>query len=152
VTALTGGRFAARAARSNFNRGTPRGDGRLHGLSAREIYAGEKENLIGSFKFDGTDYIGVTLNFVDIDNNWRLMSYRMKLSTAELADLMFNGHARHGIEIIGYEKTSFTEGMKAYLDGEARRRNRFLPLMELSHRSIAKQTRIQQALERRYIT
>jgi hypothetical protein len=101
-------------------------------------------------KFDGTDYIGVTLNFVDIDNNWHLMSYRMKLSTAELVDLMFNWHARYGIEIIGYEKTCFTEGMKAYLDSEMRRRNRFLPLMELSHRQTAKQTRIQQALEPRY--
>lgn len=39
---------------------------------------------------------------------------------------------------------------KAYPDSEMRRRNRFLPLMELSHRPTAKQTRIQQALEPRY--
>jgi hypothetical protein len=42
------------------------------------------------------------------------MSYRMKLSSAELTDLMFNWHTRYGIESIGYEKTSFTEGALAY--------------------------------------
>jgi hypothetical protein len=101
-------------------------------------------------KFDGTDYIGLTLNYLDIDNNWHLMSYRMKLSTAELVDLMYNWWNTHGLETIGYERTSFTEGMKAYLDSEARRRNRFLPLMELSHRQTNKQVRIQQSLEPRY--
>ena len=40
--------------------------------------------------------------------------------------------------------------MKAYLDSEARRRNRFLPLVELSHRNTNKQIRIQQSLEPRY--
>jgi hypothetical protein len=43
-----------------------------------------------------------------------------------------------------------SEGMKAYLATEMLRRNRFPPLMELSHRSTNKQTRIQQALEPRY--
>jgi hypothetical protein len=101
-------------------------------------------------KFDGSDYIGVTLNFVTAENNWHLMSYRMKLSSAELTDLMFNWHTRYGIESIGYEKTSFTEGILAYWDLEMRRRNRFLPLVQLSHRQTNKQTRIQQSLEPRY--
>jgi hypothetical protein len=101
-------------------------------------------------KFDGTDYIGLTLNYVDIDNNWHLISCRKKLSTAELVDLMYNWYQTHGLESIGYERTSFTEGMKAYLDSEARRRNKFLPLIELSHRNTNKQIRIQQSLEPRY--
>jgi hypothetical protein len=41
-------------------------------------------------KLAGTDYIGLTLNFVDAENNWNLMSYRLRLSTAELVDLMFS--------------------------------------------------------------
>lgn len=101
-------------------------------------------------KFDGTDYIGLTLNFVDIDNNWHFMAYRMKLSTAELVDLLYSWWNTYGLESIGYERTAFTEGMKAYLDSEARRRNKFLPLIELSHRSTNKQIRIQQSLEPRY--
>ena len=52
--------------------------------------------------FDGIDYIGLTLNCVDIDNKWHLMSYRMKLSTAELVDLMYNWYATHGLEAVGY--------------------------------------------------
>jgi hypothetical protein len=56
---------------------------------------------------------------------------------------MYNWYATHGLESIGYERTAFTEGMKAYLDTEARRRNKFLPLVELSHRQTNKQTRIQ---------
>jgi hypothetical protein len=101
-------------------------------------------------KFDGSDYIGLTLNFVDAENKWNLMSCRLKLSTAELVDLMFSWSARYGIEIIGYERTAFTEGMQQYLNDEMRNRNRFLNLIELSHRATAKRTRIQQALEPRY--
>src|SRR5262249_11554472 len=63
-------------------------------------------------KFDGTDFIGLTLNFVDQDNNWNLMSSRLKLSTAELVDLMFSWSLRYAIEAIGYERTAFTEGMQ----------------------------------------
>jgi hypothetical protein len=94
--------------------------------------------------------IGTTLNFVDAENIWHLMSWRLKLSTAELVDLMFTYHERYGLEAIGYERTAFTEGMQAYLDGEMRRRNRFLPLVQLSHRQTNKQVRIQQSLEPRY--
>ena len=78
------------------------------------------------------------------------MAYRMKLSTAELVDVMYNWWATYGLESIGYERTAFTEGMKAYLDSEARRRNKFVPLVELSHRQTNKQIRIQQSLEPRY--
>lgn len=56
----------------------------------------------------------------------------------------------YALEAIGYERTAFTEGMKAYLDSEARRRNKFLPLVELSHKQTNKQIRIQQSLEPRY--
>jgi hypothetical protein len=101
-------------------------------------------------KFDGTDYIGLTLNFVDADNNWHLMSFRMKLSTKELVDLFFNWTERYRLEALGYERTQFTEGMQQYLQDQMRLRNRFLPLRELSHRATAKQVRIQQSLEPRY--
>jgi hypothetical protein len=101
-------------------------------------------------KFDGTDYIGLTLNFVDQDNNWNLMSFKMKLSTKELVDLFFNWTERYRLEVLGYERTQFTEGMQQYLQDQMRLRNRFLPLRELSHRATAKQVRIQQALEPRY--
>jgi hypothetical protein len=40
--------------------------------------------------------------------------------------------------------------MQAYLDTEMRRRSRFLPLVQLSHRQTNKQVRIQQSLEPRH--
>jgi hypothetical protein len=40
-------------------------------------------------------------NFVDIDNNWHLMAYRMKLSTAELVDIKYNWWNTYGLESIG---------------------------------------------------
>lgn len=98
----------------------------------------------------GSDYHGLTLNFVDELNNWHLMSYRLKLSTAELVDLMFSWSQRYNIETIGYERTAFTEGLQQYLNDEMKKRNRFLSLVELSHRMTNKHTRIQQALEPRY--
>jgi hypothetical protein len=101
-------------------------------------------------KFDGMDYIALTLNFVDVDNNRHLISYRMKLSTRELVDLFFNWTEKYQVEALGCEKTSFTEGMQQYLNDEMRRRNRFLLLFELHHRQTAKQVRIPQSLEPRY--
>ena len=45
------------------------------------------------------------------------MAYRMRLSTAELVVVIHNWWNTHGLESIGYEKTAFTEGMKAYWKG-----------------------------------
>lgn len=55
-------------------------------------------------------------------------------STAELVDLMYNWSAPAWKR--SATSTGFTEGMKAYLDSEARRRNKFLLLIELSHRRL----------------
>lgn len=98
----------------------------------------------------GTDFIGICINFVDMDNNWHLIAYQVKLSTRELVSLMFNFYEKYTLEKIGYEKTAFTEGMKSYLEEEQRKRNKFLPLVELHHRQQNKNLRIQQSLEPRY--
>ena len=78
------------------------------------------------------------------------MSFKMKLSTKELVDLFSNWTERYKFEVLGYERTQFTEGLQQYLQDQMRLRNKFLPLRELSHRATAKQVRIQQALEPRY--
>ena len=92
---------------------------------------------------DGTDYIGLTLNMVDSDNNWHLRSSRVKLSGKELVDLMFNWHERYSLAKIGIEKTSYTEGLKPYMDAEERIRNTFLPIVELKHGGTKKEIRIE---------
>jgi hypothetical protein len=40
---------------------------------------------------------------------------------AKLVDLIYDWYTTRELQVIGYERTAFTEGMKAYLDSEARR-------------------------------
>jgi len=94
-------------------------------------------------KTDGNDYIGLALNFVDADNNWHLRSERRKMSSKELVDLMFNWYEVYQLVTIGIEKTAFTEGLKPYIDQEMRKRNMFLPIVELSHGGTKKEIRIE---------
>lgn len=91
----------------------------------------------------GSDYIGLCLNFVDRENNWHLRCLRMKMSSKELVDLLFNWYERYQLMTIGLEKTAFTEGLKAYIEQEERTRNKFLPIIELSHGGTKKEIRIE---------
>jgi phage terminase large subunit-like protein len=97
----------------------------------------------------GTDYIGLTLNFVDNQNQWHLMSERRKMSLKDLIDLLFTWHTNYKLAKIGIEKTAFTEGMQLYLSEEQRKRNHYLPLVDLKHGGTKKELRIE-ALQPRY--
>lgn len=97
----------------------------------------------------GTDYIGITINFVDSDNRWNFMSERRKMSLRDLIDFLFTSHTNHNLAKIGIEKTAFTEGMDLYLTEEQRKRNHYLPLVELKHGGTRKELRIE-ALQPRY--
>lgn len=101
-------------------------------------------------KEGGTDYVGYTINFVDQHNNWHFISKRVKFSSKELVDFCFNAHTTYNLDSIGLEKTAFTEGLQPYFEEEMRRRNHFLPLVELSHRQTRKIQRIEQGLSPRY--
>jgi len=97
----------------------------------------------------GTDYIGLCLNFVDQHNNWHLMAERRKMSAKDLIDLLFTWHINYALVKIGIEKTAFTEGLAPYLDEEMRRRNHYLPIVELKHGGTKKEIRIE-GLQPRY--
>lgn len=97
----------------------------------------------------GTDYIGVTINYVDPDNRWNLIAFRRKWSTKELIDFLFTAYTNHNLLKIGLEKTAYTEGMKLSLGEEQERRNQFLPIVELKHGGRSKKIRIE-GLQPRY--
>lgn len=97
----------------------------------------------------GTDYIGITIDFVDQLGNWNLMSERRKMSGKELVDFLFTAHTNYNLSKIGIEKTAYTEGLETYLDQEMRQRKHFLPLVELSHGGTKKEIRIE-GLQPRY--
>lgn len=98
---------------------------------------------------DGTDYIGFTINYVDGDGRWNLFSWRKKLSSKELVDFLFTAHTNHKLIKIGIEKTAYVEGLQVYLDEEQKRRNHYLPIVELSHGGTKKEIRIE-GLQPRY--
>lgn len=94
------------------------------------------------------DFTGFCENFVDRENFWNLNAWRMRLSPKELIDLIFTYHAKRSYEKIGIEKTIYSDALKPFLDDEMRRRNIFLPIVELHHNQTAKEVRIRGLLPR----
>jgi len=99
-------------------------------------------------KKDSADYCGFSENYVDKENNWNLAGYRMKLNPKELVDYLFTIQDKRNFETIGIEKTAYTWGLKPYLDEEMRKRNRFLPIVEVEHKGVNKEVRIRGLIPR----
>jgi hypothetical protein len=99
-------------------------------------------------KKESADYCGFSENYVDKENNWNLAGYRMKLNPKELVDYLFTLQDKRNFEKIGIEKTAYTWGLKPYLDEEMRKRNRFLPIVEVEHKNTNKEVRIRGLIPR----
>lgn len=97
----------------------------------------------------GKDYIGITINFIDQDNNWNLISYRVKLSATDLIDLMFTNWQRYNLQKIGIEDNQFTQGLKSSWEEEMKRRGVFPYIELLKHSGTQKELRVE-ALVPRY--
>lgn len=91
---------------------------------------------------ESADFTGFCENYVDQENKWNIAAYKMKLDAKNLIDYIFTLHGKRGFEQIGIEKTAYLFGLKPFLDEEMRKRNIFLPIVELDHRQTAKETRI----------
>lgn len=94
------------------------------------------------------DYTGFCDNSVNRENFWHLRAWRNKLSPEELVDAIFTLHRSNEYEAIGIEKTTYTDGLKPYLDAEQRKRKIFLPLVELKHNQTSKEIRIRGLIPR----
>lgn len=94
------------------------------------------------------DFTGFCDNSVSDQNFWYLKAWKMKLGPEELVNAIFALHTRHNYEAIGIEKTTFTEGLKPFLDSEQRKRNIFLPIVELKHNQIGKEIRVRGLIPR----
>ena len=94
------------------------------------------------------DYTGFCENYVDRENKWNLSAYRMRFNPKDLIDYIFTLHEKRNFEKIGIEKTAFTVGLKSFLDEEMRKRNKFLPIVELLHNQTQKETRIRGLIPR----
>lgn len=89
-----------------------------------------------------SDNIGVVLNFVDRENKWNFMSWKLRMNGPELIDFMFKIHNEYGFEKVGIEEGVYQQVIKPYLDIEMRKRNTFFVVVELKHQQQAKVLRI----------
>lgn len=97
---------------------------------------------------DSADSTGIVRNYVDDQNKWNIKAYRMKISPTELIDNLFAMNAEDRPVSIGIEKTIYLQAIKPFLDDEMRRRNTFLPIVELQHNQTQKETRIRGLIPR----
>lgn len=100
-------------------------------------------------KSERADSIGVCINFVDDQNKWNLIAYRIKFDAAELIKLLFKIDQDYFIESFGIEKGMYKDVLKPFLDAEMAKRNRFLTIVELDHQQASKHSRIK-GLQPRY--
>jgi len=94
------------------------------------------------------DYTGFCDNSVDREGFWNIQAGRFRLSPPELVDFIFTRHKERQYEAIGIEKTVFLDGLKPYLDEEMRRRDIYLPIVELKHNQTSKEIRIRGLIPR----
>lgn len=99
------------------------------------------------------DYTGFCDNRVNSENFWNLSAWRQRVSPEELVEMLFTLNKRAQFEgkpyvAIGIEKTAYTDGLKPFLDSEQRKRNQFLPLVELKHNQVSKEVRIRGLIPR----
>lgn len=99
-------------------------------------------------KKTSSDYTGFCDNRVNTQNFWHLKAWRQRLGPEELVDQLFTLQERNHYEGIGLEKTSYTVGLKPYLDSEQRKRGKYLPIVELQHNNVNKEVRIRGLIPR----
>lgn len=97
----------------------------------------------------GKDYIGITINLVDLEGNWNIISYRVKLSASGLIDLIFTNWQRYSLHKIGIEDNQFTQGLKTSWEEQSLVRGIFPYIELLKHGGTQKELRIE-ALVPRY--
>lgn len=104
-------------------------------------------------KAASSDFTGFCDNRINRENFWHLKAWRMRLGPEELVQTLFalwvraqNEHQPY--EKIGIEKTIYLDALKPYLDEEQRKRDIFLPIMELKHNQTQKEVRIRGLIPR----
>lgn len=94
------------------------------------------------------DYTGFCDNRVDAQNFWNLSAWRERINPKDLLDKLFFLHQNNRYEKIGIEKTMYTQVIQPFLDEEMRKRNQFLPIVELQHGGVRKEERIKWLIAR----
>jgi hypothetical protein len=94
------------------------------------------------------DKTGFCDNSVDKENFWNLKAWGERLDPHDLVERLFFLHSQRNYQKIGIERTAYLDGLKPYIDDQMRKRNKFLPIIALSHQETAKEIRIRSLIPR----
>lgn len=97
----------------------------------------------------GTDYVGYTINFIDKENKWNIITDREKLSGTSLIDMMFTNWQRYSLHKICIEDNQFTQGLLVSINEEMKKRGVYIYVELVKHGGTQKELRIE-ALVPRY--
>lgn len=97
---------------------------------------------------ESADFTGVTINKTSDQNKWYIYSFREKLNSKGLIDLIFRLWEEWKPEVIGVEETTFVTAIKPFLDDEMRKRGIYIKFKLLQHRQQNKITRIRALIPR----
>lgn len=97
---------------------------------------------------ESADFTGVVECEIDREGYWNISANQYKLNPKDLVDFIITKHAERDYEAVGIEKTTFTEGLKPYLQEKMRERGIYIPIKELKHGGTQKETRIRGLIPR----
>jgi len=97
---------------------------------------------------EGSDYVGVTRNYVNEANDWHFAAQRLRLNSKGVIDLVFKLHDE-GFEVIGLEEGAFSYVVEPFMKDEMRLRGSFPRVVSLKHNQTMKEVRIR-GLQPRY--
>jgi hypothetical protein len=98
-------------------------------------------------KSEGSDYTGVTRNYVNELNEWHFRAERYRLDGRGIIDLIFTLH-EEGFEKIGVEEGAFSFVIEPFLREEMQKRNSFPNVVPLKHNNTMKEVRIRGLIPR----
>ena len=97
---------------------------------------------------DKSDYIGITINYVDKENNWNLKAFRTKMNALNLINFIFKIYEETNFEKIGIEQGSYQSVIQPFLEQEMKKRSKFFQVVELKHNQRNKHLRIRGLIPR----
>jgi phage terminase large subunit-like protein len=99
----------------------------------------------------GTDYTGIIVNSVDLDNNWYVrLALRFKGDTPALVQKIIELYLYWKPVQIGVEQKAFDDLIRPFLKSEMERRNIFFTVVELKDKGQRKEDRIRGRLQPRF--
>jgi len=97
---------------------------------------------------EGSDFIGVVVNYVDRENKWNLSAYKLKIDAMELIDFIFKMNDDVKPEEFGIEEGVYNDVIKPFIEEEMRKRNKFITIIPLKHKQQNKELRIRGLIPR----